>query len=100
MGVPDASGERDALGERHGLSRRQPPVRSNQHAEMGNASGSTLMRKLDAGDLAGAAEQFLLWDKAGGKVMLGLKRRRTAERALFLGKAGAEAVAIGQAVQA
>lgn len=56
---------------------------------------STLLRKLNVGDKAGAAEQFLVWNKNDGKVMLGLKRRRAAERALFLGqdwKAAAAAV--------
>ncbi|EGK3605236.1 lysozyme [Escherichia coli] len=47
-------------------------------------STSTLMRKLNAGDYAGAADEFLRWNKAGGKVMNGLTRRREAERALFL----------------
>ena len=47
-------------------------------------STSTLMRKLNAGDYAGAADEFLRWNKAGGKVLNGLTRRREAERALFL----------------
>ncbi len=47
-------------------------------------STSTLLRKLNAGDYAGAADEFLRWNKAGGKVMNGLTRRREAERALFL----------------
>lgn len=47
-------------------------------------STSTLLRKLNAGDYAGAADEFLLWNKAGGKVLNGLSRRREAERALFL----------------
>lgn len=47
-------------------------------------STSTLLRKLNAGDYAGAAEEFLRWNKAGGKVLNGLTRRREAERALFL----------------
>ena len=47
-------------------------------------STSTLLRKLNAGDYAGAADEFLRWDKAGGKVLNGLTRRREAERALFL----------------
>ncbi|APF12027.1 hypothetical protein BKC11_04965 [Salmonella enterica subsp. enterica serovar Typhimurium] len=45
---------------------------------------STLLRKLNAGDYAGAADEFLRWNKAGGKVLNGLTRRREAERALFL----------------
>ncbi|ASQ77550.1 glycoside hydrolase family protein [Enterobacter hormaechei] len=47
-------------------------------------STSTLLRKLNAGDYAGAADEFLHWNKAGGKVLNGLTRRREAERALFL----------------
>ncbi|MEJ5141325.1 lysozyme [Gluconobacter albidus] len=50
---------------------------------------STLLRKLNAGDYAGAADELLRWDKAtvrGHLVELaGLKNRRARERALFLG---------------
>lgn len=46
--------------------------------------GSTLMRKLNAGDVRGAADEFLRWNKAGGEVLAGLTRRRRAERELFL----------------
>lgn len=46
---------------------------------------STLMKLLNAGtDRAAVADQFLRWDKAGGKVLPGLTRRRQAERSLFL----------------
>jgi lysozyme len=44
---------------------------------------STLLRKLNANDHDGAAEQFPRWDKDDGKVELGLVRRREVERALF-----------------
>jgi GH24 family phage-related lysozyme (muramidase) len=47
-------------------------------------STSTLLQKLNAGDYAGAADEFQRWNKAGGKVLNGLTRRREAERALFL----------------
>ncbi|EBZ0941199.1 lysozyme [Salmonella enterica subsp. enterica serovar Braenderup] len=47
-------------------------------------STSTLLRKLNAGDYDGAADEFLRWNKAGGKVLNGLTSRREAERALFL----------------
>jgi GH24 family phage-related lysozyme (muramidase) len=47
-------------------------------------STSTLLRKLNAGDYAGAAAEFLSWNKAGGKALKGLTRRREAERTLFL----------------
>jgi lysozyme len=45
---------------------------------------STLVRKLNAGDIQGAANAFLSWNKAGGKVIPGLVTRRKAERAQFL----------------
>ena len=51
-----------------------------------NLSNSTLLKKLNAKDYAGTADQFLRWNKAGGKVMNGLTRRREAERILFLKK--------------
>ncbi|MGR2662499.1 lysozyme [Chromobacterium haemolyticum] len=53
---------------------------------LGALQGSTLLRLLNAGDYAGAAAQFPRWNKAGGKVLPGLTRRRVAEQALFLGK--------------
>jgi len=53
----------------------------------GNFTNSTLLRELNAGDTAGAAEQFSRWVHAAGKVLPGLVTRRGAERALFLGTA-------------
>ena len=50
----------------------------------GNLLSSTLLKKLNAGDKAGAANQFEVWNKAGGKVLEGLVKRRAAEKALFL----------------
>ncbi len=50
----------------------------------GALRSSTLLRKLNARDYDGAAEQFLVWNKAAGKVMGGLTKRRQSERALFL----------------
>lgn len=47
-------------------------------------SRSTLAKKLNAGDYAGAADQFLLWCNAGGKRNQGLYNRRISERKLFL----------------
>jgi lysozyme len=58
---------------------------------------STLLKRLNAGDIKGAAEQFLKWDKAGGQKLRGLTRRRNSERALFLGASGLEAIQIGMA---
>ena len=45
---------------------------------------STLLRKLNAGDYKGAADEFPRWNKAGGKVIKGLVRRRASERKVFL----------------
>ena len=45
---------------------------------------STLLRKLNQGDYKGAADEFPRWNKAGGKVIKGLVRRRAAERKVFL----------------
>ena len=45
---------------------------------------STLLKKLKAGDFEGAADEFLRWNKAGGKVLRGLTVRRETERKLFL----------------
>ena len=47
---------------------------------------STLLRLLNARDYAGAAAQFARWNRAGGKVLPGLTRRREAERKLFVGR--------------
>lgn len=44
---------------------------------------STLIRKVNARDFSGAAEQFLRWDHVAGAVIPGLTRRRQAEKTLF-----------------
>ena len=44
---------------------------------------STLLKKLNASDYNGAVAEFQKWDKAGGKSLLGLKRRRLAEAKRF-----------------
>lgn len=72
----------------------QIPVNSNQFSALvsfafnvGSTAlrESTLLRLLNAGNFQGAADQFLRWNKgSNGQVMEGLKRRRAAERQLFL----------------
>lgn len=47
-------------------------------------SKSTLVKKLNAGDIRGAADQFDVWVNAGGKRMQGLVNRRSKEKLLFL----------------
>lgn len=44
---------------------------------------STLLRKFNAGDIGGAAAEFLRWNRAGGKVMRGLTNRRADEKRVF-----------------
>ena len=50
----------------------------------GNFSSSTLLVKLNQGKYLEAANEFLKWNRAGGKPLSGLTRRRAAERELFL----------------
>lgn len=50
----------------------------------GALKSSTLLKKLNKGDYTGAANELLRWNKANGKVLAGLTRRRKAEKALFL----------------
>lgn len=48
-----------------------------------NFRRSTLLKKLNAGDVQGAAEELLRWVRAGNVTLSGLVRRRMAEKALF-----------------
>ena len=50
----------------------------------GNFNASTLLKKVNAGDIHGAAAEFERWDMAAGKHMAGLLRRRHAEAEEFL----------------
>ena len=52
---------------------------------LGTLQRSTLRQKLLRGDKEGAAEEFLKYCMAGGKILKGLQNRRRDERALFLG---------------
>ncbi len=51
---------------------------------IGNFTKSTLLKLLNTDNIEGAAEQFLVWDRAGGKIVAGLTNRRNAEKELFL----------------
>lgn len=62
---------------------------------LGNLRSSTLLKMLNAGNAAGAALQFGRWNKAQGKEMLGLSRRRKSEKALFEGDTAAKAIEQG-----
>lgn len=48
------------------------------------AGKSTAVRRLNAGDIAGGCEALTWWNKAGGRVVRGLARRRAEESALCL----------------
>ncbi|CAG8769687.1 14246_t:CDS:1, partial [Racocetra fulgida] len=49
---------------------------------------SSIRKKLNAGDIKGAANDFALFNKAGKTVLKGLVRRRKAERDLFCKSGG------------
>jgi len=51
----------------------------------GNLQASTLLKVLNAGDYDGVPAQMMRWNKAGGKVLEGLTKRRQAEADLFCG---------------
>jgi lysozyme len=51
----------------------------------GNLAKSTLLKKVNAEDHAGAAKEFHKWNKANGKVLAGLTRRRASESLLYQG---------------
>jgi lysozyme len=52
---------------------------------LGTLQRSTLRQRFNRQDYEGAAEEFLKYTKAGGKVLKGLVNRRNDERALFIG---------------
>ncbi|WP_019646052.1 lysozyme [Novispirillum itersonii] len=79
--------------ERDILQLVKAPLNDNQKGALisfvynigiGAFKNSTLLRLLNAGDFTGAAEQFARWNKAAGKVLPGLTRRRAAEKELFV----------------
>lgn len=51
---------------------------------IGNFQSSTLLKKINLGDFIGASNEFLKWNKAQGKELPGLTKRRQAEKELFL----------------
>lgn len=55
------------------------------HYNTGAIGRATLTEKHKNGDFAAAAEQFHRWNKAGGRVLKGLVRRRAAEAKMYLG---------------
>ena len=70
--VPTAQGQFDAM------------VSLAYNIGLGNFSKSALLRKHNEKCYSCAAGQFPAWNRANGKVMNGLTRRRNAERALYM----------------
>lgn len=54
---------------------------------LANLGRSTLLTRHRVGDYAGAAVEFAKWNRAGGRILNGLTRRRAAEAALYRGQA-------------
>ena len=63
---------------------------------LGNLQSSTLLAMVNARDFQGASMQFIRWNKAAGKVMRGLTKRRAAESAIFNGAPASTAIDIGE----
>lgn len=51
---------------------------------LGNLQRSSIRMRYNRGDIEGAADAFLMWTKAAGRVLPGLVKRRQDERAMFL----------------
>jgi lysozyme len=83
--VPVTQGQYDAL------------VSFAYNCGLGSLGSSTLLRKVNVRDYAGAGAEFPRWDKAAGVPMRGLKRRRHAEMAVWNGASLADAIAAGTA---
>ena len=50
---------------------------------VGNLQSSTLLKKLNSGDKNSVPSEMVRWNKAAGKVLAGLTRRREAEAKLW-----------------
>jgi lysozyme len=77
------------------VSAAAPTASQGQHDAMvslafnigiGAFQRSTVLRKHKAGDHAGAADSFGMWNKGGGRVLNGLVRRRQEEAAMYRGR--------------
>jgi lysozyme len=85
----------DVASFERGVLRLAPPVAGRQgafdacvsfafNAGLGTFQRSSIRIKLNRGDWEGAADALLLYCMGGGKILAGLKKRRDAEKALFL----------------
>lgn len=85
----------DVASFERGVLRLAPPVTGRQgafdacvsfafNAGLGTFQRSSIRMKLNRNDWEGAANALLLYCMGGGKILAGLKKRRDAEKALFL----------------
>jgi lysozyme len=94
MGEVDAILSQDLAKFERGVARLCPASTSHQgqfdalvsfafNVGLGNLQRSSIRMRYNRGDVEGAADAFLMWTKAAGKVLPGLVKRRNDERALF-----------------
>ena len=97
MGEVDALLAQDLGRFERGVARLCPASTSHQgqfdalvsfsfNAGLGALQRSSIRMRYNRGDVEGAADAFLMWTKAAGKVLPGLVKRRQDERAMFLAR--------------
>jgi lysozyme len=95
MGEVDAILAQDLGRFERGVARLCPAVVGHQgrfdalvsfafNVGLGNLQRSSLRMKTNRGEFEEAADEFMKWTKAGGRVLPGLVKRRQDERALYL----------------
>ena len=94
-GEVDALLAQDLAKFERGVARLCPPALNSQgifdslvsfsfNVGLGNLQRSSLRMKTNRGELIEAADEFLKWTKAAGRVLPGLVKRRMDERAMYL----------------
>jgi lysozyme len=95
MGEVDAILAQDLARFERGVARYCPAAVNHQgqfdalvsfafNVGLGNLQRSSLRMKHNRGDFDEAADEFMKWSKAGGKVLKGLVNRRLDEQRLYL----------------
>ena len=99
MGEVDAILAQDLARFERGVARLCPAAVNHQgqfdalvslsfNIGLGNTQRSSIRMRYNRGDIEGAADAFLMWTKAAGRVLPGLVKRRQDERAMFLTRLG------------
>jgi lysozyme len=97
MGEVDAILAQDLARFERGVARLCPAASNSQsqfdalvsfafNVGLGNLQRSSIRMRYNRGDVEGAADAFLMWTKAAGRVLPGLVKRRQDERAMFLAR--------------